>query len=428
METYQRTDEKNQPLQMHVFPTPTCMAALSFHAVSDAKKFGSAVRAACRGIRKALGADNAATALQDAMLTATLDTLNPQKKPLQLAPGSSSTFTKDVPPPLSKKTSRQESLLMPPPPPLMQAKREEVEVETIKEEQSTNSLPTALPLTLQPDFTPQPERRGRQLSQPVLSIIADREEVAKPRRFSAQSIIKSPILLTALKTSMPRVLKSSVDLQEAQGKRASHKINPDMFRKEEEEKTMSSTSWLDGIKKQFDQLQINSKQFLQHYPVKARKSTSTRPSISGPSSFEHVSHIGLDKENGGFEIRNIPKEWESFFSIAGVVEADLHDRPRRRLIAHYLHEAGLLRPVSQVHLEEKEGWLGWASSFLPEYTSKEDELPDIPQIDPSIPLPPPLPSSVPAAPPMPAITTKAAPLRPEKPAFLQDIASGGVVL
>jgi hypothetical protein len=36
--------------------------------------------------------------------------------------------------------------------------------------------------------------------------------------------------------------------------------------------------------------------------------------ISGPSGFEHRSHIGWDPTNG-FDIRNIPPEWKALFKV-----------------------------------------------------------------------------------------------------------------
>ncbi|KAI8613936.1 hypothetical protein BC830DRAFT_425797 [Chytriomyces sp. MP71] len=47
--------------------------------------------------------------------------------------------------------------------------------------------------------------------------------------------------------------------------------------------------------------------------------------ISAPSNFEHLSHVGFNKESG-FTAQNIPMEWKAIFAKAGITEEQLQDK------------------------------------------------------------------------------------------------------
>lgn len=51
-------------------------------------------------------------------------------------------------------------------------------------------------------------------------------------------------------------------------------------------------------------------------------SPASTPTISGPTGFRHESHIGWDKDRG-FEVQNIPADWQKIFAAAGIKKREL---------------------------------------------------------------------------------------------------------
>ncbi len=58
---------------------------------------------------------------------------------------------------------------------------------------------------------------------------------------------------------------------------------------------------------------------------------STEETISGPSNFRHMSHVGWDPTTG-FEAANLPPEWRRLFDAAGIHTTELADLPTSRYI------------------------------------------------------------------------------------------------
>ena len=61
--------------------------------------------------------------------------------------------------------------------------------------------------------------------------------------------------------------------------------------------------------------------------------------ISGPSNFQHLSHIGWDPVSG-FDSNNIAPEWKRLFSAAGVTEEQMQDRETAEFILNYIEQHG----------------------------------------------------------------------------------------
>ncbi|KAJ3268194.1 hypothetical protein HDV01_003340 [Terramyces sp. JEL0728] len=83
-----------------------------------------------------------------------------------------------------------------------------------------------------------------------------------------------------------------------------------------------------------------------------RKNTKTKEKkldkamISGPSDFQHVSHVGYSKADG-FSVQNIPMEWKIIFQKAGITDEQLQDKKQQKVIKKFMKEnAGLLASSS----------------------------------------------------------------------------------
>ncbi|KAI9203078.1 uncharacterized protein BJ171DRAFT_625502 [Polychytrium aggregatum] len=66
----------------------------------------------------------------------------------------------------------------------------------------------------------------------------------------------------------------------------------------------------------------------------------TKEMISGPSNFEHISHVGFDKQKG-FTTQNIPQEWKLVFEKAGITEQQYReDKKIRKAVNKFMKEHG----------------------------------------------------------------------------------------
>lgn len=64
---------------------------------------------------------------------------------------------------------------------------------------------------------------------------------------------------------------------------------------------------------------------------KRAKKSGAGSSITGPTSFSHDGHVGWDA-SAGFEIRNIPQQWQKLFQAAGVTSEDMADPQTRKAL------------------------------------------------------------------------------------------------
>jgi Wiskott-Aldrich syndrome protein len=60
--------------------------------------------------------------------------------------------------------------------------------------------------------------------------------------------------------------------------------------------------------------------------------------VSAPTDFLHISHIGWDPEKG-FDIHNIPPEWQKLFKAAGVRKADIQDADVAKMLVNIVADA-----------------------------------------------------------------------------------------
>ncbi len=78
----------------------------------------------------------------------------------------------------------------------------------------------------------------------------------------------------------------------------------------------------------------SAKKSVSSYLSDARGSNSASADstpISAPSNFRHVSHVGWDPANG-FDVNNIPAEWQKLFKKAKVTKADLKNPETSKFI------------------------------------------------------------------------------------------------
>ncbi|KAI8892621.1 hypothetical protein BC833DRAFT_611161 [Globomyces pollinis-pini] len=76
--------------------------------------------------------------------------------------------------------------------------------------------------------------------------------------------------------------------------------------------------------------------------TKEKKSKIDKSQITGPTNFQHLSHVGYSASTG-FSVQNIPLEWKIIFEKAGITDEQLQDKKNRKVIKQYMKEnAGLL--------------------------------------------------------------------------------------
>eukprot|EP00124_Ichthyophonus_hoferi_P004029 Ihof_evm1s399 gene=Ihof_evmTU1s399 len=74
-------------------------------------------------------------------------------------------------------------------------------------------------------------------------------------------------------------------------------------------------------------------------PTKKKKGKLSLKDISGPSGFEHKTHIGFDKEKGlDFDPEAIPPEWLDLFTKAGVTKEQLQNPEDRKFIFDFVQQ------------------------------------------------------------------------------------------
>ncbi|XP_065175933.1 actin nucleation-promoting factor WAS-like [Sycon ciliatum] len=87
--------------------------------------------------------------------------------------------------------------------------------------------------------------------------------------------------------------------------------------------------------------------------------------ISGPSNFQHLSHIGWDPVSG-FDSNNIAPEWKRLFSAAGVTEEQMQDRDTAEFILNYIEQhGGIEQAVREMDSNGGLGGLGAAMAPPP---------------------------------------------------------------
>lgn len=64
---------------------------------------------------------------------------------------------------------------------------------------------------------------------------------------------------------------------------------------------------------------------------------------SGPTNFQHISHIGWSKENG-FDVENIPPEWKELFKEVGITKGHLRDKEFAETVYNIIQENADLAP------------------------------------------------------------------------------------
>ncbi|KAJ3296744.1 hypothetical protein HK104_001254 [Borealophlyctis nickersoniae] len=70
---------------------------------------------------------------------------------------------------------------------------------------------------------------------------------------------------------------------------------------------------------------------------KKEKSKIDKSMISGPSNFEHISHVGFNP-NTGFSAQNIPLEWRAIFQKAGITEEVISDKKNRKVLEKFMKD------------------------------------------------------------------------------------------
>ncbi|KAI9346495.1 hypothetical protein BDR26DRAFT_931861 [Obelidium mucronatum] len=114
--------------------------------------------------------------------------------------------------------------------------------------------------------------------------------------------------------------------------------------------------------------------------------------ISGPTNFEHVSHVGFNP-NSGFTAQNIPMEWKAIFAKAGITEEQLADKKTAKFV--------------QKFMKEHSGAAGMPAAAPPSTASNSRRAPPPPP--PSRRQPPPPPPTRSSAPPAPSRNDPPAP-------------------
>ncbi|KAI9203082.1 uncharacterized protein BJ171DRAFT_511749 [Polychytrium aggregatum] len=70
-----------------------------------------------------------------------------------------------------------------------------------------------------------------------------------------------------------------------------------------------------------------------------KKGAITKDMISGPTNFEHISHVGYNTKTGSFNAENIPEEWKIIFAKAGISEESLKsDRSMQKFAKKFMRD------------------------------------------------------------------------------------------
>lgn len=72
--------------------------------------------------------------------------------------------------------------------------------------------------------------------------------------------------------------------------------------------------------------------------TRKKKDSLSIEDVSGPMDFKHLAHIGFNPVTRRFDVNNIPPEWQSMFSKAGVTNKDLEDPQTANFIAGFVAE------------------------------------------------------------------------------------------
>lgn len=72
---------------------------------------------------------------------------------------------------------------------------------------------------------------------------------------------------------------------------------------------------------------------------KQKDSDLTHEDVSEPRDFTHLSHIGFNPEKGTFDIQNIPPEWKTLFSKAGITQDQLENKSTAKFIAGFVQDS-----------------------------------------------------------------------------------------
>uniref|UniRef100_A0A8D2JHY8 Actin nucleation-promoting factor WAS n=1 Tax=Varanus komodoensis TaxID=61221 RepID=A0A8D2JHY8_VARKO len=79
---------------------------------------------------------------------------------------------------------------------------------------------------------------------------------------------------------------------------------------------------------------------------KKGKKKISKADIGAPSGFKHIQHIGWDP-NSGFDVNNLDPDLKTFFSQAGISEAQLTDAETSKIIYDFIEGQGGLEAVKE---------------------------------------------------------------------------------
>jgi len=121
-------------------------------------------------------------------------------------------------------------------------------------------------------------------------------------------------------------------------KQEEKKKQEELDKKKQEELDKKKQEELD--KKKQDERKRRSERFLSWGLGSKDVKIETEPEISigGPSNFRHEAHVGFDPEKG-FNLRNVPDEWNRLISKAGVTEEQLQDKETASFIVSFVASA-----------------------------------------------------------------------------------------
>ena len=78
--------------------------------------------------------------------------------------------------------------------------------------------------------------------------------------------------------------------------------------------------------------------------TKKGKKKLTRDDIGNPTNLKHLAHIGFDAEKG-FDLQNIPPEWQLLFEKAGVTRQQLENKETAKFIVEFVDKKGGPPPI-----------------------------------------------------------------------------------
>lgn len=85
---------------------------------------------------------------------------------------------------------------------------------------------------------------------------------------------------------------------------------------------------------------IKKKRQLYHAPIQPdikADAVITKDLIGAPQQFRHVSHIGFNP-GSGFDMKNVPKEWQEIIELAGVTPEQLENEETRQFILDFVRD------------------------------------------------------------------------------------------